>query len=335
MNVRKRIEWIDMAKGLGIILVICGHLSSCPIPFKRWLYSFHMPLFFFLAGITFNYEKYKEIKVFLNNKLKTLFVPYFIFAGVSWLYILCNQIIAIIRNGDYGKKKAYEVLSRSFVEIFFQNRACSYAIGIWFIPCIFLTFCLLQLLCKLFRNSKELITVGIIIMGCFGAWYSSKVKIILPWGLDAAFVAIIFMGLAYVNQEFWKLRVVGKKALLVGLLVNIIFTYFNKPIIDMWGGTYGNFLYFLLQSGGGIIFAVAFSKMFSNKIIQNIGRNSIYYYGIHVVVINILNKILAHISILNKRSIVLFGIELSLTILIIYICNPIYDKIKGFILGTN
>lgn len=40
-----RIEWLDMAKGYGIILVIFAHFGV-PL-WGTWIYSFHMPLFSF------------------------------------------------------------------------------------------------------------------------------------------------------------------------------------------------------------------------------------------------------------------------------------------------
>lgn len=46
----KRIEWIDIAKGIGIILVIFGHIIS-PSNFRTWIYSFHIPLFFLLVDM--------------------------------------------------------------------------------------------------------------------------------------------------------------------------------------------------------------------------------------------------------------------------------------------
>lgn len=61
-----RIEWIDMAKGYGVILVILGHFGLEKLGY--WIYSFHMPLFFFLAGYVFK-EKLK-IKDFVLNKNK-------------------------------------------------------------------------------------------------------------------------------------------------------------------------------------------------------------------------------------------------------------------------
>ena len=48
MDGKTRIGWVDTAKGIGLLLVIIGHL---PIPLVPvWIYTFHMPLFFFLSG---------------------------------------------------------------------------------------------------------------------------------------------------------------------------------------------------------------------------------------------------------------------------------------------
>ena len=67
----KRIEWIDTAKGIGLILVILGHLH---IPFMTtWIYLFHMPLFFFLSGLVYSGGKYTW-KQYLIKKAKSLLV---------------------------------------------------------------------------------------------------------------------------------------------------------------------------------------------------------------------------------------------------------------------
>lgn len=47
----KRIVWIDIAKGLGILLVIAGHLFLYDSKISAIIFSFHMPLFFFFAGM--------------------------------------------------------------------------------------------------------------------------------------------------------------------------------------------------------------------------------------------------------------------------------------------
>jgi fucose 4-O-acetylase-like acetyltransferase len=38
---------IDFIKSIGILLVVLGHINS---PFGKFIYSFHMPLFFIISG---------------------------------------------------------------------------------------------------------------------------------------------------------------------------------------------------------------------------------------------------------------------------------------------
>ncbi len=50
MSESKRLDFIDIAKGIGIILVVTGHLLPVAAGLHVLIYSFHMPLFFFLSG---------------------------------------------------------------------------------------------------------------------------------------------------------------------------------------------------------------------------------------------------------------------------------------------
>ena len=49
-----RIAWIDVAKGITILLVIIGHTLTFGSATRNFIFSFHMPLFFILSGYTFN-----------------------------------------------------------------------------------------------------------------------------------------------------------------------------------------------------------------------------------------------------------------------------------------
>ena len=45
---KKRLNYLDYAKGIGILLVVLGHIYNNSV--KLWIYSFHMPLFFIISG---------------------------------------------------------------------------------------------------------------------------------------------------------------------------------------------------------------------------------------------------------------------------------------------
>ena len=83
-----RIEWIDAAKGVAIIAVIAGHSLSFGNPIHSMAYSFHIPLFFFLAGITY---KPSNIKMMISKSFSRLLIPYFLLCIFILLGTLAQQ----------------------------------------------------------------------------------------------------------------------------------------------------------------------------------------------------------------------------------------------------
>ena len=51
MNTSKRLDYLDMAKGIGIFFVALGHMEDIATGTRVWISSFHMPLFFIISGI--------------------------------------------------------------------------------------------------------------------------------------------------------------------------------------------------------------------------------------------------------------------------------------------
>ena len=66
----KRDNILDVAKGIGIILVILAHITQSKV--KTFIYIFHMPLFFFISGMALYYSYKEEIffKDYIKKELK-------------------------------------------------------------------------------------------------------------------------------------------------------------------------------------------------------------------------------------------------------------------------
>jgi fucose 4-O-acetylase-like acetyltransferase len=89
-----RLYWIDIAKGVGILLVVLGHAGrgiaeagvSDPGGFlstmDRMIYSFHMPLFFILSGVLFGMRPPVAVDMNLAKRLWWLLFPL-----VVWTYV--------------------------------------------------------------------------------------------------------------------------------------------------------------------------------------------------------------------------------------------------------
>lgn len=74
MENSKRNKTFDYMRAIGAILVIVGHA----VPYKilgNFIYSFHMPLFFFVSG--FVYKK-KTIMQTIIKKGRYLIIPYLV-----------------------------------------------------------------------------------------------------------------------------------------------------------------------------------------------------------------------------------------------------------------
>lgn len=80
---QKRDVQIDVAKGIAVILVIAGHLFTYgSIPFK-FIFSFHMPLFFMISGMFRHKEEICLNRQLKNRVLGNLLIPYSFFVGLA------------------------------------------------------------------------------------------------------------------------------------------------------------------------------------------------------------------------------------------------------------
>ena len=99
-----RFAWLDHARGIGIILVVYAHQlraqTALGLVPANWdgafqdalIYSFHMPLFFFISGIVSRKSiRDKPFAVSLADKLKTIAYPYFLWSILSW----CLSALAV------------------------------------------------------------------------------------------------------------------------------------------------------------------------------------------------------------------------------------------------
>ena len=85
----KRIEWIDCAKAIGLLLMIFAHSlgSNFPVPYSPLIfaiYSFHMPLFFIASGLTMKFSDCQEH--FFITAMKSFFSLFFPMAATYFLF---------------------------------------------------------------------------------------------------------------------------------------------------------------------------------------------------------------------------------------------------------
>ena len=128
-----RIDWIDIIRGIAIILVIMGHFQYSPdnISLRNAIYVFHMSMFFVLAGCTaeLSMRKSPSIQLFIKNKIWALFIPYTI-----WSFLP-------LPLAHYSNFLQYDFYQRFIIYI---SGRCNDGGCFWFLICLFvfqLLFC--------------------------------------------------------------------------------------------------------------------------------------------------------------------------------------------------
>ena len=186
---------IDIAKGIAIILVVVGHctlISGLP---HRFIYSFHMPLFFIIGG-SFYHEK--AITVSLKSDFYRLIVPYIVFASI---YILKFAITSLYNEN-------YESILTVLLGAIYTNSGSDHTsyflsnmpgIGtIWFLPALFVCRNLFNALyvhlsVKNFYPTIMLISLLCIILDVY--------VVNLPLGILTGSSAMIFYLFGYYSKE--------------------------------------------------------------------------------------------------------------------------------------
>ena len=170
-----RKDWIDIVKGIGIALVVIGHTRLARGFLCDWIYSFHMPLFFIMAGFCFDESRYPDWKSYFIRKLKALFVPYiilslFVIAFMSFLY--------------WGKDPQFETIA------LLKNMLSGGTIGaFWFICVLFQVELLFAIIVRTFFQLKIQILVCVISFSIATSLQGCR----LPYFLMSRFYRFLFM----------------------------------------------------------------------------------------------------------------------------------------------
>lgn len=108
-----RVEWLDVARGIGILLVVAGHalggLIDSALGTDFWqgrliffgIYTFHMPLFMMLSGILVNARLERSPQRFRSRLWSGMVWPYFLWSAVQLTIIQATGSLVNQPLGDY------------------------------------------------------------------------------------------------------------------------------------------------------------------------------------------------------------------------------------------
>ena len=287
----ERVEWVDVAKGLGIFLVFYGHyvdkMAAQGMPAATlqmsWIYSFHMPMFFFLVGLVYKRRDLKPAE-FLKRQIRTRLLPVWIF-NVLGLFIWFGVEYIKGPEGLLATYRSQDLWSEVFTklkEVFIYGRP-GYNVLTWFLVCLFMIELWQYLLRDRVRTTRALL-ISLLIFGALAALaslYNETItenfgRNLLRWDLLPSLMAMCFYQLGILCRQtafFAKpassvargaLSLVCLVVLLAVFNLNQAFETVPPPRVPlMVNAQYGNVGWFFITSLAGTGFVVYLSQLLS------------------------------------------------------------------------
>lgn len=263
-----------------MICVIIGHtaLNSYPgLAVRAVIYSFHMPLFFVLSGYLWNENSVMK-KGWIKHKAQKLLIPYLSYT------VLIQAFNIVLDPTTWNKTNLLKI----FLSTIFQIRLSDYSGVMWFATWMFVTQILMGFIDRYF--TKNVWKYGVIsllfILGCI----LMNLYVTLPWHLDAAFFALLFMKIGYaIKNKLTGFLDVKHIIMFISIFVicgglNI---YYIGDCPDIYNCRIGSCLLYLAASISGVMCVIYLMKKIKNRYICNIleliGRYSLAFYGLHTI----------------------------------------------------
>lgn len=259
---KKKIEYIDIARGIAIILMIIGHVLTQGSVVCNLIYSFHMPLFIFTSGMFF---KERDFKRFIANITKKLLLPYII---VVLIVDICE----------------HKVFSEYFSEILQPSVTM---IGVlWFLPCLAIIKFIFYIFKKISKENDILLYVLCFVSSMVGYYLKDFVTSNVIY--DIALFALIYYCIGYFLMKYNVLNKIleNKKVMLILLFIWMLGANVYR---DLALKIYANGYITVVVAMCGSFVLLKLSKIIFerfctlSKSLMWYGRNSFYIVVLHHV----------------------------------------------------
>ena len=272
--IAERLDCLDFAKGYLIILVVIGHVFP-ESEIKTWIYSFHIPAFFVISGITSNYSRSFRLKSipFLKKKMSSILLPIFVF-----------ELLGVLGRGiRFGFHHRWKGFFGDLATLYFNNTVD------WFLFALFFCEWIIYISREQELNSKLNRSINIYIFSLvFGIFMpEGHAFTVLSWIL----LGTGFMGLGSIYEKKY-LEFSRKPVVMAVCTFLLILNAVCSERISIYDHKLGNPFVFLAVGFAGILFIIGVSQYLKLRFIKDIGKCSLWIMGTHLPIRNIIYSLL-------------------------------------------
>lgn len=291
MNQNLRKTYIDMAKGIGILLVIFGHAMTGENKIVSWQCTFFMPIFFICSGLC-----YTKPKSMCKNAGKIL-TPYYIGGGVGFSIEMC---MFVAKDGMH----ITHIVQRLF-HLLIGTSMWNYPL--WFLVAFFVCKCVFDYIMKKSQGKKGYGAIqGVAAFVCFavGLYLADIRKVygfFYPFRADVGITMVVFMLIGFYTKKYCSqteaMSFMKQLTFACTLLVINLISFHHNALVSVNSSYYGNPLVFLVGAVSGSYFIIFLCQIISRistveRVLSWFGRNSLTIMCSHAVVLMFIAKML-------------------------------------------
>lgn len=330
----KRVLFVDYYKALLMILVVMGHINYANSGIKEWIYSFHMPAFFFISGMMISFP-IPETRFVLTKYVDRLVVPFFLWALIFAKFSFPNALGIAYAS--------YNSISRAGA-----------LTSLWFLPVMFIAILFLYLLERCFKDKCSYrVEIGVIVTAFVVGFIIPPIKYGYPWSINVAIIAFGFMLMGRVLKSVvFRLEKMfaskGKNGLficgftaLVFLAATFIYRYNipEKGFILMGNARFGNPFIFVLSSVLGVLFILLLSIFISLLIngreltpLSFIGQNTLCIFAVQKPIIQLFGYVFRFVQMPSLIGLIVVTV---CTLAISCMCGVFFNKYLPVVVGKG
>lgn len=244
---------LDIAKGIAIIAVVLGHAfpdadygisNFTANTIHAFVYGFHMPVFFFIAGLLSAKHKEDKPLPYIKQRACKLLIPYFLLSIVG---LVLKQVFASEANHAYSLLSSWRIILGQ-----------SPMGGMWYLWTLFIMGLIFILFARYVKKDWILILFGMV---CYYIGYRKSIGFMQNF---ATFAVYFFLGVAC--KDFYdQSRQLDQKIIACASIP----TYWM--CVQLCAPE-------LVEGMVGIVMVLSISSLIKSKLLTDMGRKSYAIY---------------------------------------------------------
>ena len=306
----ERLEYVDILKGIGILLVIFSHSGAENEETMVYVGGVFIPLFFVVSGYTYKHRD-QPFLMLMKKKARRLLLPYFFFSTILLLLYKRFSLLDVI-GVFYSRYCLYP----------YNNTDNLYLMGggnppLWFLTSMLTAFIPFYFLMKYPSRTKWLLLFYTLF-----TFLCQYLPILLPWSIDTACLqaSFIYIGVIF-RQDFRLLNRPSYLYLLVFIAFVIVCTF--NGVLNVSVREYGSsFLLYFLTGVLGTLFLLWLSQKlessFTGSLLAGIGRHSLVIFCVQMFLLRIMHQLFHDFMHFPAEGLLFYGVSILKVLLVAF-----------------